>query len=257
MRISYISPDGRETPLTENGPLFVLEDGFKTFVGQIARSEVSASGRPGVRPGALTIGAMKATLPVHIHHVNGTVSVQETWERWRADWSLTRDGVLRFEGTHPLGTLLLAVRLESIPAGVGKDLREVESLTVDVPVYASDGVFYTTPINTVGAVGNGAGHVPVYPSIVWEGAGGKVTAPSGATFVLPAVEERRQILLDPEESYVVLTPNREVDEALTETLWGEVFAEPTMPGESDTWILPAGAEMQYQVGVLDPWGGAL
>lgn len=256
MKITYVSPWGRATVLTDNGPIFVREDGFRNMVGVLARNDVAVPGRAGVRPGRRTVSPIKTTLPVHINDRNGEYNLIDLWAQWREDWSLDQDGTLIFEDTHPLGVLTIPARLDGVPLGVGKDLRDENAVDIDMPVFCHSGVFQTYPVRTTGEVDNTVGKVPVWGEIEWEGAGGEVTAPSGAVFTLPSTAERRRLLLDPSESCAVTTLDGIVDTTLSDRVAHTVYPETCPPGAQTRWVLPAGAEFNYQLGVLDPWGGA-
>lgn len=96
------------------------------------------------------------------------------------------------------------------------------------------------------------GDVMVWPKIRWKGAGGQVTAPSGATFTLPPTKDYRIINLDPSSSCEVTDTHGTLDADLWRKLWG-VFGEGVPVGEARTYTLPKGAEMMWSVGYFNPW----
>ena len=78
--------------------------------------------------------------------------------------------------------------------------------------------------------------------------------PSGASFTLPAVGSARTLVLDNDESCVVTDDRGRVDRALWHTLAPTVLPESVPIGERRRFSVPTGAELQWQVAVLDPWG---
>lgn len=97
-----------------------------------------------------------------------------------------------------------------------------------------------------------SGDVMVWPKILWKGAGGKITAPSGASFNLPEAKEWRMLNLDPATSCEVTDLRGILDPSLWKKLWG-VFGEGVPVSESRMYQLPAGAELTWELGFFNPW----
>lgn len=123
---------------------------------------------------------------------------------------------------------------------------------VNVPVVADQGCWFgawATGTNNV-TVTN-IGDVFIYPKIVWNGAGGSVFMPSGASFTIPATTEPRTLLIDPEESYAITDAAGVVDYALMKIMGTTVLPEGVPKRKARTYQLPAGAVLHWRSGFLD------
>lgn len=94
------------------------------------------------------------------------------------------------------------------------------------------------------------GDVPVWPTVEWEGSGGVVMLPSGATLDLPAVDRPHFLPLARHKAGKV-TSDRGFEPEITKKI-GAV-GEQVPVGESRKFSLPGGAKLHWREGVLDPW----
>lgn len=256
--IDYVDFEGRVWPLHGRGRrhgVIVLEDGVSGLVGEAKDSVVEPVGAPGQLFDSVEVQAVEGELKCILVPHGETVG--ELFSRWRAAWSRRKCGTLQIR-QRDLGasTWSLQVRLAE-----GMDLPEVDPqgmapCEVSVRVVGDGGVWLSDEARAAGTVTvANFGDVPVWPSVVWKGAGGKVTLPSGATFTLPAATDRRVMHLDPAESLVVTDMNGVVDRDLWLKVASTGWAEPVMPDKTATFTVPKGAELAWHVGVLDPFGG--
>lgn len=124
-------------------------------------------------------------------------------------------------------------------------------LDVQVPLVADSGVWLHRTVAGSGSVTvTNWGDVPLWVSVRWSGAGGPVVLPSGATFTLPPVVSPRVLHLRKSPSVVDDAGVR--DDALWRQLRA-VLPEMVPVDQVREFSVPAGAELMYQVGVIDPW----
>lgn len=126
-------------------------------------------------------------------------------------------------------------------------------LNLEIPIVSDDGIYWLPPIIQKGTarVVN-TGEVPTTVVIGWQGSGGRVEMPSGATFTLPYTAQPRRFHMTRRRSM------RVEDEAgvRDERMWRQMRAIPQelIPvGAERVYKLPPGAWLQYRVGVLDAW----
>lgn len=204
-----------------------------------SRSDVQVPGGAGVLPGARRLGAISTELEFYLKARDGE-DLEDVHRRLRQGWAAaTPDNpcVIIIESDNPLSPLTFELVVDGVLPGVAVDMRRRSAETLMVPVVCFDGVAKTstmTGTNTVTVTNYG--DVPVYPKIRYSGAGGVVTTPSGATFTLPRSAEETIVDLDPK----VLR----LDGA---------FPEGVPPGSTGVWVLPAGAQLEWTLGVADPW----
>lgn len=126
-------------------------------------------------------------------------------------------------------------------------------LSVQVPVVADEGVWWLAPdVVTGDATVVNVGDVPLFVTIGWSGAGGRVTMPSGATFTLPRTQETRYLHLSRRRSLSVTDGDGVRDDVLWRQLRGAA-PEVVPVGAERTFMVPEGAWVEYRLGVLDPW----
>lgn len=154
-----------------------------------------------------------------------------------------------------VGTYSTGLRLNGFIPPPTQDPSEDEIiLGIDVPVVGDEGCWWADALTGTGMVTvTNPGDVPVRAQIRWQGQGGEVTLPSGATFTLPSATQRRTLLLSAAESMAVLTDSGNLDDSLWKQLRGVALPEIVPPGEARTFALPTGATLQWQEGVLNPW----
>lgn len=163
---------------------------------------------------------------------------------------ISRRSMLRVES--PMGAVDGWVRRNGrMPAPVQDPSWDEMVLDVQVPLVLDSGVWLAPVVVDDGSVVvANSGDVPVWVSIRWDGAGGKVTLPSGATFMLPPVAEQRVLHLRKTPTVLDVAGVRD------EALWRQL--RPVMPemvpvGEVREFTVPTGARVEYRLGVLDPW----
>lgn len=97
-----------------------------------------------------------------------------------------------------------------------------------------------------------SGDATTYPTIVWKGAGGRVTLPSGAKFTLPQTQQPRMVRLDPAESTEICFPNGQADPAMRTLLWGTPV-EGVPRKQTKKFLIPQGAELHWEIYSYTPW----
>ncbi|OFP64928.1 hypothetical protein HMPREF2978_08610 [Corynebacterium sp. HMSC074C01] len=205
----------------------------------VSRSDLPVPGGAGVLPGARRFGPISTELEFFLKTRDGE-ALEETHRRLRQGWAAaTRSNpcVISIESDSPLSPLTFELVVDGVLPGVPVDMRRRSAETLTVPVVCFDGVAKSSVMTGTGNVTvTNYGDVPVWPKIRYKGAGGVVTNPSGAKFTLPRAAEETTIDLDPS----VLR------------LEG-AFPEHVPPGATGVWMLPAGAQLEWVLGVADPW----
>lgn len=254
--ITYTDPFGGMWNLTArgvSGPRVCLAaDGLEGLVGATEKQSVSTVGTAGYRVTGHNIVEMGGTLRT-MCIADDAESVAQLARRWRAAWSHHSPGQLSIDGTS-LGRLTASVRLHETPAPPANRPGSARVLYVDVAVAVDDGLWWTGALGGEGTVEvSNPGAVMIRPQIRWKGAGGVVVLPSGAVFTLPSTTFPRLLSLDNAESCVVTDERGRVDRRLWKQLAAQVLPEGVPPGQRREYRLPAGARLEWRVGVLDPW----
>ena len=246
MRLRYVSPDGFE--LFEglsgrtSGP-FIEQGTLTGFVGVFEDTDVQV---PGV-PGAFVDGRDRVVQPLTGSFAVVVHSLDE-WQKVRRGFSTSRVGELVL--THGTREYRLPVRLAEVPQSPGDVPRS--GSRVEVQLRGDGGVWLETRSATTASVTlRNDGDVPVSPTVVWSGAGGVVTLPSGARFTLPAVTGEHRLSLAPENSGRVLTPAGKHNPALSDQV-GAV-GERVPVRASRRFAVPEGARLEWELGRFDPW----
>lgn len=252
MFMEYTSPWGDTFPLmTRDVPRIQVDtDGVQGLVGEAEDVVVKAATSRGQVLDGLMVGEMTGTLVGRVY-ASDPVECDRLYRRWRAAWDRRTAGVLT-AGRDDGQVFHAKVRASSVMAAPSRDpLNDIE-VAFSMNVVADGGVWFTDEIGGEGSVEiTNSGDVDLFPRIRWEGAGGQVRLPSGATFTLPAVTSERTLLLDDEESLGVLDATGRKDEALW-PLPGAV-AEGVPVRATRQYLLPAGATLLWQTAVFDPW----
>jgi hypothetical protein len=177
----------------------------------------------------------------------------DIWAEFRHGFSILPPlGTLQIES--PMGTMHAQVRLNGAPSDLEVDDATADMWALSIPLAIDTGYWETGPFRKSGNVTvTNSGQVYIWPEIVWEGAGGKVTLPSGAEFTLPAVDSTRRLHLDPQRSHQVLNGLGVRDDDLWRRIRGQIISEGVPPGQSRQYTLPDGAFLEWRIGVLDPW----
>lgn len=242
--IDYIGPgDTLRIASDPASDVFIEAGTLEGFVGQFEDSGQQAIGVPGQ---VIDIRD-RVTHPME----GGFTLVvwdPEIWPKARAAFSSRDVGELVLKG--PVRELYLPVRLaESLPS---PDTHPEKGSRIEVRLIADGGV-WLEPVVDPGprVVVSNDGDVPVWLRIDWEGAGGKVTMPSGASFVLPRVSGMHTLLLDRRHAGEVYLPDGSYSNTLSRQI-GAVAEMVPVGGEAEVAI-PAGAQAAWSVGVYDPW----
>lgn len=205
----------------------------------VSRSDLPVPSRGGVLPGRASYGAMKADLDFYLQCDTGA-ELEFWYARLRRGWrsaTVADPCVLEIVGDHPLCPLYVDVVVDGVLPGVPVDMSKRTAESLSVPVVCPAGLARTGVLTGMGAVDvTNSGVVPVWPTIRYQGAGGVVTAPSGASFSLPASDDVVIVDTDP---MVLRAP--------------AVLPECVPPGESGRWVLPEGARLEWVLRVDDPW----
>ena len=245
--LSYIAPGGRERFdmfYGQEGPFIVL-DSLTGLVGEFQDSPLQVVGSPGARVDFRdrVVSPMTGSFTL-------AVLSEEQWLTVRRSFSSREYGQLVLDTGER--TFSAPVRLAaSLPAPGGAPKH---GSTVEVSL-VSDGEFggvwsreYSSPDNLV-TVTN-LGDVPIWPEVVWEGSGGNVILPSGASFTLPGVTGSHVLPLARSKSGRVIGPNG-FDRELSRQI--DAVGEQVPVGEQRQYRIPNGAELHWREGVLDPW----
>ncbi|STC97514.1 hypothetical protein [Corynebacterium renale] len=235
--LSWVSHTGAEQALyPATGEVFLEGGTLEGFTGKWQDNPTQIIGVPGawVDPRNRVIEPLTGALSLRVMSAHG-------WHQVRQMFSHNHQGTL------VLGGWRLPCRLaEALPA---PGTIPTAGAVVRVALIADGGV-WVSPVTATGAVTvTNAGDVPVWPTIMWKGNGGKVTLPSGASFILPATPTARTIDLNRSSSGVVRAADGEIDAALSRTV--DSISECVPVGHRGVFTVPTGATMTYNIGVLD------
>lgn len=242
LQVKLLTPLGDEFLLTgspASSPVMSPYGALTELRAAVSRSDLPVPSRGGVLPGREAYGAIQAELEFYMQCDTGE-ELERVYARLRQGWSrATPDSpcVLEIVGDHPLSPLYVDLVVDGVLPGVPVDMSKRTAETLTVPVVGVAGLARTGTLAGEGTVdATNAGVVPVWPTIRYEGAGGRVVAPSGATYSLPASEGVAVVDTDP----LVLRAEG-------------VLPECVPPGETGRWVLPAGARLEWVLRVADPW----
>lgn len=251
-KISYMSPYGKVIDLSasdwETGLRYGGLSGLKA---KADITTIQALGQPGQVVESVRFPAMEGTLTVALSGKGSPVD--RVYRRLCAAFSHTLPGTLRIH-TPCHGMVSVQVRLAGFITPPKADLLGEETVdAVEIPLICDQGVWWTQQVTGVGAVDViNDGEIAVAIRIRWKGDGGKVTLPSGMVFDLPPVGDWRTLILDPEESCVVLDDNGQPDYGLWPSKIS-VVPELVPPNQTRTFILPTGASAIWRIALTDPW----
>ena len=212
---------------------------LETLKANVTRSDLQVPGGAGVLPGARRFGPISTVLEFYLKAREGE-DLEDTYRRLRQGWAAatwSNPCVISIESDNPLSPLTFELVVDGVLPGVSVDMRRRSAEVLSVPVVCADGVAKSsvmTGTETVTVTNHG--DVNVWPKIRYKGAGGVVTNPSGAKFTLPRAADETIIDLNPQ----------------TLRLDG-AFPESVPPGGTGVWVLPAGAQLEWTLGVADPW----
>lgn len=251
--MTYFSPSGKSWVLTSQDWIAGLRAGGITgLVGKLNPTTITAIGVPGQTIDGFQVPPAEGSLDLFVRG-DGMRSATEVWVELRSE--------LRYRA--PLGTLMInspmgqvSTRLRvsgDLPSPDVDNLHATEK-PLRVPVANDSGLWWLEGQHGTGTITvTNHGDVPTWPEIEWVGAGGRVKLPSGATFILPPVQETRRISLEPRRSRYVVDSSGKLDKNLWEKIRGVVLPEGVPEEQSRTYELPEGAILRWKIGVLDPW----
>ncbi|GAB3946717.1 hypothetical protein [Corynebacterium tapiri] len=243
--LKYVAPDGVVFPLIGGpyGAVFVRDGGLESLVASFEDTGVQAAGHAGRRvdwrdrlvkelTGALTVVVRDPAL----------------WPGFARAFHSRRHGTLVLDGG-ALGPMRLSVRLAA-PIGP-PSMQPKPGTEVQVSLVADDGVWVQSHTGTGNVTVTNYGDVPIWPSVEWDGAGGQVKLPSGATFTLPAVTGRHSVSLSRLDGGEVVDARGRVDQGLTDK--AGALSESVPVDFSRTFSVPTGARLSWSVGYFSPW----
>lgn len=237
--LRYVSPTGVEYEFLDgsDGEPFVEVDTLSGFVGVFEDTPVQSVGVPGAvvnfqdrvvqqMPGSFTL----------------VVFSRGQWEQARRDFSAREYGTLILDND---GLFELPVRLaESLPSP--GHVPEVGS-RIEVSMVADAGVWESVVSGSGTVEVTNWGEVPVWPTVVWSGAGGDVVLPSGVGFRLPQVSAEHRLSLDRRAS------GKAVNSLTGAKVNTDAVGEMVPVGQSRSYTVPSGVKLEWRVGVFDPW----
>lgn len=237
--LKYVSPTGTEYEFlngSDGGP-FVEFDTLSGFVGVFEDTPVQSVGVP---------GAVVDFQDRVIQQMPGTFTLvvfsREQWERVRRDFSAREYGTLILDND---GLFELPVRLaESLPSP--GHVPESGS-RIEVSMIADTGVWGSVASDSGTVEVTNWGDVPVWPEIVWDGAGGDVVLPSGVGFRTPNVSSEHRLSLDRRAS------GKAVNLLTGERVNTDAIGEMVPVNQSRVYTVPNGSRLEWRVGVFDPW----
>lgn len=202
-------------------------------------------------PSALTLPPMTGSLALLLHAPDG--GLVEMDREWRQAWDMRRECTLLLSGSRGArGEVSTRVRLDRVLDPPPGDLEDLGEYPMNLVVSADSGCWWVGPHHGTGLVTvSNTGDWPLTVRITWQGAGGQVTLPSGATFTLPPTSQERTLLLDDEESLAVVDEDGQVDTTLYPI--PGVIAEPVPVGQTRVYQVPDGARVEWSIPVFDPW----
>lgn len=249
--IRYVSPDGCAWELTgREWVAGIKSGGIDGLVGDGDDVVVTRVGDVGQTLDYFQPKPMTGSLMLYLRGGEGK-TVGEVWGELRQGFSRTRHGVLSVETQSQV--LRALVRLSG-PIPAPKDDPSSESVMKDVQIplvadtcgwwtdlqYASNDVTVTN-----------WGDLTVWPQIAWDGPGGEVILPSGATFTLPAVDELHRLPLARSNSGRIFNAADEYDRDMSRKV-GAV-GEMVPRGKERVYTIPDGARLEWEIGVFDPF----
>ncbi|CAB0998278.1 hypothetical protein FRC0497_01453 [Corynebacterium diphtheriae] len=251
--IRYYGPSGREWRMSSHDWNAGLKaGGFSGLVGQLSVSAVRSIGESGQRVESYQVPPADGYLDVFAR-ADGGLTATDAWVALRQDFKRRAPFGTLVVGS-PLGLASARVRLSGeLPPPDVDDVMAAEK-PLRVPLSNDDGVWWLEAQSFPDTVTvTNFGDVTVWPEIVWNGAGGVVKLPSGASFNLPAVKNKHLISLHPKRTRKVLDAAGGFDDDVYKQLRGVILPEGVATGGSGVFTVPTGAELRWKVGVLDPW----
>lgn len=238
MELRYIAPGGAEYRLLDgsDGEPFIAAESLTGLVGVFEDTPVSVIGAPGGRVDFRdrVVKPMEGGFQL-------VVFTREQWTKARRDFSTRQPGLLVLIGERRFE---LPVRL-SAPLPAPSTVPSAGT-ALDVALIADGGVWLSTGNGTGAVTVTNWGDVPVWPKIVFSGAG-KVTLPSGTTIPLPSVTGEHVLNLSRGGTGVAVNV---VSGSLVPV---DAVAEMVPVGATGTFRTEGPVRLEWKIGVFDPW----
>lgn len=236
----YVSPGGREYEFLSgaDGLPFVELDTVDGLVGVFEDAPVQVVGESGAR-----VDARDRVVPRLEGSFTVVVFDREQWAQVCADFSTRVAGTLVLSA----GDVVFELRVKLAVSLPFPAVVPAAGARIAVSVVADTGVWERVGSGTGVVTVSNDGDVPVWPVVVWSGAGGRVGLPSGAGFVLPEVAESHSLSLARSASGVAVPASG------GRLPVADTVGEMVPVGASRRFSLPAGASLVWSVGVLNPW----
>lgn len=251
--VSMVDWSGRYWAFTGDWAAGIKSGGVDGLVGQVDDAVAEPIGTPGQLVVGQQVGPLRGSL-TFLCRAHGGMDAGEVQAALRRAWSplAARTNVVTVSS--PVGNVQARLRLDRGHVAVKEDPSWSDVvLDVEIPAVGDEGLWWTVPHSGQGIVTvTNYGDVFLWVRIRWSGDGGRVILPSGASFILPAVESERVLSLSRSESLAVRDAAGVVDQAVRAQLRG-VPPEGVPVGQSRLFTVPAGASVEWQAGVLDPW----
>lgn len=249
--VRYKAPDGRTWHFTGQWLAGIKSGGIDDLIGDgddVTHALVGAAGQTldSIQPKPMT-----GTLTLHVRGDDNRTA-DDVWADLRRDFHRHTTGKLTI--ATPTGDLTAAVRLSGPIPPPTDDPTETELVRdVKIPLIADRcGWWKPTQTGTVTVTIKNTGDLTIRPRVRWNGNGGIITMFSGAKFTLPSVTSERILYLDRERAGTVETSAGMADYATRDKLLG-VLPEGVPAGKTRTMTVPAGATVEWEEGVFDPW----
>ncbi|PLW01200.1 hypothetical protein BRL54_11365 [Corynebacterium ulcerans] len=254
-KISLVTPRGKEWVLTQKSDhgAFLRDSGFSGLVGSPSALVSQSVGGVGQDFHGAENGAMEGGLGITLYDLRGhgcTSVVRDFY----SDFTTGEFFHLLFP--FPTGQKTIKLRLSSELALPSCDPADTDLLDVDLSVVSDEGVWWSQEFygeNNVTVTNQG--HIPASPKIMWNGPGGRVILPSGASFTLPPAPEPRFLLLGANKSLAVLDSDGNLDREVWLKVRGAALPESVPPKTSRTYTVPKGAVLFWKIGYLNPMVG--
>lgn len=235
------------------GPVGIPQGGLQGLGGKTRDVTVTPISGCGQKVVDQLIEPIAGTLRFHCR-ANGR-SVGRVAAELRAAFSplRSRQNTLRIATSN--GAVSLSIRANGPVGDPVEDPGTRETvLGLEIPIIADEGVWWHDPTRSVGTSChvNNWGDVPIPVSLRWQGQGGRVTLPSGASLTLPQSSQPRRLTLSRNTSMMVTDDAGNRDEPLRKRISGLVPVT-VQPGETALFTIPHTAELTWRVGVLNPW----
>lgn len=242
--LDYTSPDGKEFDLTKtNGDTVVLHAGITGLIPHPQAQSTTNIGWIGRQVSNYTTPECPGTLTIFAESTH----METLYPQIRAAFYPDRPGTLglTINGTRFETNVCLADAMK-FPE---QDPADENQLVLEIPLVLDDGVWWGT-LQTTNTITN-TGDVETHPDIHWGPGDAYITLPSRAVLHLPTATGPRTLKTDPNDAFVVLTPDGTKDEELTEKI--TALPEPCPKRDTRTYDAPQSAHITWRAGWWDPF----